>query len=109
MRYKTTPALTAIAGLLLVAWSCNVQPGGASSEPQAEPNPGLSPMAKLKPERGFNKRARNTGATRRRAKPIQPVKLEGPRATRPAPLPKADKTLAIFHSGNVDGEVDPCG
>lgn len=109
MRHKTTPALTAIAGLLLVAWSCNVQPGGAGSEPQAEPNSPASPMAKLKPERGFNKRASKAAATRRRMKPIQPVNLTGPKASKPAPLPKADKILAIFHSGNVDGEVDPCG
>lgn len=109
MRYKTIPALTAGAGLLLLAWSCNVQPGGAGSEPQAEPNTPSSPMAKLKPEPGFNKGAPNAASNRRRVKPIQPVNLTGPKASKPAPLPKADKILAIFHSGNVDGEVDPCG
>ena len=109
MRYKTAPALMAIGGLLLVAWSCNIQPGGAGSEPEALPSTDPSPSAKLKPERGVRKRDPGPAATRRRMKPIQPVKLTGPKASVPAPLPKADKTLAIFHSGNTDGEVDPCG
>jgi hypothetical protein len=26
-----------------------------------------------------------------------------------APLPKADQRIAIFHSSNVEGELDPCG
>ncbi len=108
MRHRTTPALVAIAGLLLVAWSCNVQPGGKGSEPTAEPNTGASPMAKLKPEGRFNKRARGA-ASRRRMKPIQPVKLGGPRGSKPHPVPKADNTRRIFDSGDVDGEVDPCG
>lgn len=108
MRYKTTPALVAIGGLLLVAWSCNIQPGG-SGGPQAEPDPGPPPMTALQAERGFEKRQRNNKVNRKRMKPIQPVKLTGPKESKPAPLPKADKVLAIFHSGNVDGEVDPCG
>lgn len=108
MRHKTTPALTAISGLLLVAWSCNIQPGGVGNEPQAEPST-PAPSAKLMPEPGAQKRGPGSAATRRRMKPIQPLKLAGPKESKPAPLPKADKTIAIFHSGNVDGEVDPCG
>jgi len=111
MQHKTTPALAAIAGLVLVAWSCNIQPGGAGTEPQAEPGAAQAPSAKLKPEPepGVQKQDPRSPANRRRMKPIQPVKLTGPKASKPAPLPKADKTLAIIHSGNVDGEVDPCG
>ena len=50
MRFKTTPALLAIGGLLLVAWSCNIQPAGGDSDPQAAPP--APPTAKLKPEPG---------------------------------------------------------
>jgi hypothetical protein len=106
MRLKTTPALLAMVGLLLVAWSCNVQPGGAG-ESQAAPPP--DPTAKLEPEPGHKTKAPDRATARRRVRPIQPAKVTGPKASKPAPLPKADKTLAIFHSGNIDGEVDPCG
>ncbi len=108
MRLKTIPALVASGALLLLAWSCNIQPGGSGGS-QAQPDPGPAPMAKLKPERGFEKRDRGPAARRKNMKPIQPVNLTGPKASKPAPLPKADKILAIFHSGNIDGEVDPCG
>ena len=109
MRYKTTPVVTATVGLLLVAWSCNIQPGGVGKEPEVVPDLAPAPSAQLKAEPGAHKRKPSPAATRRRMKPIQPVKLTGPKESKPAPLPKADKTLAIFHSGNVDGEVDPCG
>lgn len=109
MRHKTTPALVAIGGLVLVAWSCNIQPGGAGTEAQAVPGTAPEPSAKLKPERGVQNQDPRSPANRRRMKPIQPVNLTGPKASKPAPLPKADKILAIFHSGNVDGEMDPCG
>jgi hypothetical protein len=109
MRNKMTPALMATAGLLLVAWSCNVQPGGVGKEPEVLPKVAPAPSAELKADRGDRARKSDRASARRRMKPIQPVKLTGPKASKPAPLPKADKTLAIFHSGNVDGEVDPCG
>ncbi len=109
MRNRVTPALMAIGGLLLVAWSCNLQPGGEATEPQAQPTASSSPSAKLKPEPGVHKRTPDGTKSRRRMRPIQPVNVKGPKASKPAALPKADKILAIFHSGNVDGEVDPCG
>jgi hypothetical protein len=105
---RTTPALAAIGGLLLLAWSCNVQPGGAGPEPAAEP-PGTAPSARLKPEPGAAGQGATAAASRRRLEKIQPIHVPGPKASTPAPLPRADKVLAVFHSGNVDGEVDPCG
>ncbi len=109
MRNKMTPAVTAAVGLLLVAWSCNIQPGGVGKEPEALPPKAAAPSARLKAEPGARKRKPGPASARRRMPPIQPVKLTGPKESKPAPLPKADKTIAIFHSGNVDGEVDPCG
>jgi len=109
MRYKMTPALMAALGLVLVAWSCNIQPGGVGKAPEALPDPVTASSAELKAEPGAHKRKPGSASAKRRMKPIQPVKLTGPKESKPAPLPKADKTIAIFHSGNVDGEVDPCG
>ncbi len=101
MRHTSIPALVAAGGLLVFSWSCDVQPGGKASEPPAF----NTPAAKLQPEPAMTARQRAP----RRLKPIQPLSIKGPKATKAAPLPRAGKVVAIFHSGNVDGELDPCG
>ena len=109
MRLPKVLVLAASSGALLWALSCSVQPGGGSGDPAAQAGEAPDPGAKLAPEPGKSPTARKDHRVRRRMPPIQPAKVEGPKAAKPAPLPKADKIVAIWHSGNVDGEIDPCG
>jgi hypothetical protein len=99
--------LATLGSLLVIAYACNIQP----SDRPAPPPPGDEPKAKLQPERG---------AATAEKRPAEPPKFgvkqgakdaapAGPLATAPSPLPKADKVIALFHSGNVEGELDPCG
>ncbi|MFH2005541.1 MAG: hypothetical protein ABI333_03030 [bacterium] len=107
MRTPKTTAWAVLGSVLLAAYACDVQPGRSGGPAEA---PGVvapvEPSAKLKPE---PRHPVKPVTKRPPIQPAAPASVEGPKDTKPAPLPKADKVLAIFHSGNVDGELDPCG
>ena len=109
MRLPKILALAASSGALLWALSCSVQSGGGGADPAAQAGEAPAPGAKLAPERHKARTTRPDRRTQRRLPPIQPTKVEGPKESKPAPLPKADKIITLWHSGNVDGEIDPCG
>lgn len=100
-----------LGSLVLVAYACNVQPGGPGlpaserAEPALAPEPASPrpvPVTRAEPERV----APQVIAPAPRRAPEPPA---GPMATEAAPLPKVDQRIAIFHSSNVEGELDPCG
>ena len=99
----------ALGPLALLIAGGNVQPSGDGPPPLArtslEPETASGPEASDRP-RPAARRAAEAKQARQARKPPLP---SGPRAVKAAPLPKADKVLAIFHSGNVEGEIDPCG
>jgi hypothetical protein len=104
-----------VGATALAAWACNVQPPGegkplaAPPEARLAPEPG-TPGARANRERVNDRRGDREGVRRLRVdKRPRPYRPTGPQASKPAPLPKADKVVAIFHSGNVEGELDPCG
>lgn len=115
MRIAPRHLLTAMGGLVLVTYACNAQPGGigppssgtsgptpASEQTSVEPTP--SPVLQSVPRPAPPKTTPQAGAQA----PVEASPL-GPMATEPTPLPKADQRIAIFHSSNVGGELDPCG
>jgi hypothetical protein len=95
-------ALVGLFGLM----GCNIQPARpdapppavkATSTPPADTAPAVTAKAPVAPEPG--------------ATPPAPAEAppSGERAEAAAPLPARDAVIAIYHTGNVEGSVEPCG
>lgn len=97
-----------VLGASALLWACNMQPsggGGGAPAPALSPDPAASGTVRSEP-------APEQRYAPRRARPLAPVprvRPTGPQASQPAPLPRDGVRVAIFHSGNVEGELDPCG
>lgn len=114
MNTKFLTATVAGAGLLIGTLSCNMQPGGEGQPPTSESSAMLSAEPGVRKD-GLDRkvrkprRQRDPNRKRRKLEPIKPIVVSGPKETAAAALPKADQQIAIFHSANVEGELDPCG
>lgn len=94
----------ALALLLFAGLACNMQPGEAPQTSAASPAPSPEPTASTRSAR--EERPPPAREAPRQEKGAQPT---GPTAERPAPLPRGDKVVTLFHTGNVEGSLDPCG
>lgn len=104
--------LHAALGASALLWACSMQPsggggGGGAPTPTLSPEPGVASGTARVP----TPRQRRAGLSpARRLAPLPPVpRATGPQASKPAPLPTDGTLVDIFHSGNVEGEFDPCG
>lgn len=117
MRIANLLLLLALGGLSFVAWACEEQParqrpsppGASTPSPTAEPGvtaPPQSPAVRPAPEERAHEDTRPAPAT---ASVRPAVRPSGPMDTEAVALPRADQRIAIFHSSNLEGEIDPCG
>lgn len=111
MLVSTLRLLPTLGLMALAGYSCNVQPGG---DPGQSSSGARAPS--LAPESAQPEARMSTSAPARMAPRVQAVapaapdpRPTGPVATEAAPLPPSDQRIAIFHSANVEGELDPCG
>jgi len=114
MRHVIRIGLFAVGATALTAWACNVQPKTESGPASSSPEPRLTPEPGV--HTGNTARSPVSEPARPRADRRYVHKLakippppKGPQDKAPKPLPKADKVIAVFHSGNMEGELDPCG
>lgn len=111
MRVSSLRLLPILGCWVLATYSCNVQPGGDPGQSSSG-----APAPSLTPERPQTATRVIPAAPERIAPRVQAVapnapdpQPTGPMATEPAPLPPSEQRIAIFHSSNVEGELDPCG